>query len=73
MDTTLGDYAVPKGTLVLLLPRPARSSEDNFADPRAFRPERWLDPPIGAHNAAAFPPFGSGPRICPGRSLALST
>ena len=42
--------------------------------PAAFRPERWLgDPgaPGGAHDPAAHLPFGSGPRICPGRSLAL--
>ena len=36
-------------------------------DPHSFRPERWLQ----GEREAAFMPFGSGPRICPGRSLAL--
>ncbi len=70
-EVTLGDVLVPKGTLVFVLPRPAAVSAENFADPLAFRPERWLNPSGGPHNVSAFLPFGSGPRMCPGRSLAL--
>ena len=46
---------------------------DNFAEPLAFRPERWLPerPASQAHVSSASIPFGSGPRICPGRTLAL--
>ena len=45
----------------------------NFANADAFRPARWLGEaaPGDAHRPAASVPFGSGPRICPGRSLAL--
>ncbi len=42
-------------------------------DPTAFRPERWRDGQVAAEmqRSGVFIPFGSGPRICPGRSLAL--
>ena len=70
-DTTLGDYSVPKNTTILLLMRPSAVDGARFADPAAFRPERWLADPPGAHDVSAYAPFGSGPRMCPGRSLAL--
>ena len=71
LDTTLGDFFLPKGTRVVVLLRPAAIDRENFVDPLAFRPERWLEDAGGAHNASALLPFGSGPRMCPGRSLAL--
>ena len=69
-DMALGDILVPKGTLVCALTRPAVLKAENFADPLAFRPERWLDQLDGPHNVSTCMPFGSGPRMCPGRSLA---
>ena len=71
VDTSLGDYFVPKGTTLLLLLRPDAINEANFAAPLAFQPERWLGGVEGAHEPSAFLPFGAGPRMCPGRSLAL--
>ncbi len=70
-DMALGDILVPKGTLVFVLTRPAAVNGENFVDPLAFRPERWLDHSGGPHNVSAYMPFGSGPRMCPGRSLAF--
>jgi cytochrome P450 len=72
-DVVLGGVAVPRGTWVAVLTRPPARDAAHFADPDAFRPERWLGAPPadGAHEPAAHLPFGSGPRICPGRSLAL--
>jgi cytochrome P450/nitrite reductase/ring-hydroxylating ferredoxin subunit len=71
VDTALGDYFVPKGTTLILLFRQPAVDAANFVDPLAFRPERWLGGAEGAHNPAAAMPFGSGPRMCPGRSLAV--
>ena len=71
VDTTLGDFVIPKGVGVAVLSRPAAQEPTNFGDPLAFRPERWLGESVGPHNVKAYIPFGSGPRLCPGRSLAL--
>jgi cytochrome P450/nitrite reductase/ring-hydroxylating ferredoxin subunit len=72
-DVVIGDVAVPKGTWIALHTRPPALDAHNFGDPLAFRPDRWLDAAAtgGAHEVAANIPFGSGPRICPGRTLAL--
>ena len=71
VDTSLGEFFIPKGTTILFLFRPEAVDPMNFVDPLAFKPERWLDAPSGPHNPSAQIPFGSGPRMCPGRSLAL--
>jgi cytochrome P450/nitrite reductase/ring-hydroxylating ferredoxin subunit len=72
-DTAVGDIAVPKGQWIMLLMRPPAVDASHFGEPAAFRPERWLDAAAvaGAHEPSTHMPFGSGPRICPGRSLAL--
>jgi cytochrome P450 len=70
-ETVVGDLLVPKGTRVAVLTRPAACDPDHFVEPQAFRPRRWLGENPGAHEVLAHIPFGSGPRICPGRVLAL--
>src|SRR5262249_12526589 len=74
--TALGDVEVPARTVVVVLTRPPVRDPARFHDPQAFRPERWLPaapgaPAPGPHDASVNIPFGSGPRICPGRTLAL--
>ncbi|MBV8795091.1 MAG: cytochrome P450 [Hyphomicrobiales bacterium] len=71
IDTSLGGYFVPKGTTIVLLLRPQALDPQNFFDPLAFRPERWLEASSAPHDPSAQVPFGAGPRMCPGRSLAL--
>lgn len=72
VDTVLGDITIPAGTGVSVLARPAVLDEEHFADPFVFRPERWMPGgSTGAHEASVHMPFGSGPRLCPGRTLAL--
>jgi cytochrome P450 len=64
---------IPAGTTVVPLTRPAALQSDTFPEPEKFKPERWLGDGNGADapHPQAFMPFGSGPRLCPGRSLAL--
>jgi cytochrome P450/nitrite reductase/ring-hydroxylating ferredoxin subunit len=70
-DTTVADVRVPAGTQIVLLTRAAGMDGKAFSNPADFRPSRWIEPEDGPHEPGAHQPFGSGPRICPGRSLAL--
>jgi len=71
-DTELGGIRVPQGTSVWCLMRGDSVSDRHFANPQAFEPARWLDQGAGAGSAKRVSmPFGAGPRICPGRYLAL--
>jgi len=76
-DTTLGDVAVNKGMFILCIMRPAGLDPQRFEAPERFLPERWLSGGAaagqGVHSAKrVVMPFGAGPRVCPGRYLALT-
>jgi cytochrome P450 len=76
-DTVVGDVAVPKGTVIFMLLRHDNLNEQYFPKAGEFRPDRWLgqaegDAPGTVGNAKRVSmPFGAGPRVCPGRYLAL--
>ena len=72
-DTVLADLRIPAGTVLWLVTRHDSLSAEHFERPQAFAPERWLAADARAGSAArrASIPFGAGPRICPGRYLAL--
>lgn len=71
-ELAIGDVYVPPGCAVQVMTRIPAVSEANFSSPQLFAPERWL-PSSGfaRHEPRVNIPFGSGPRICPGRTLAL--
>jgi cytochrome P450 len=67
-------FELPPRTPVLALTRYIAVHSDNFGAPNEFNPSRWLETgssATGPHNTQAFLPFGTGPRFCPGRNLAL--
>ncbi len=73
-DSVVGDVAVPKDGLVWAVLRHDSVNSQYFDDPDAFKPERWLPDaaqPLSAEARRTSIPFGSGPRMCPGRYLAL--
>jgi cytochrome P450 len=71
-DLVLGDVAVPAGTVIMGLQRVEGLDDRWFADALRFDPERWLGGAgPGRRNKSVSIPFGAGPRICVGRSLAL--
>ena len=74
-DTTIGDIHVPRNTIVLCQIRHDGLNENLVPQAMSFTPERWLSdggPSASATSAKRISmPFGAGPRICPGRYLAL--
>jgi len=71
-DTRVGDVQVPQGMIVMAVMRRDAVSEHHLAHAAAFDPERWLQDAKQAGAAKRLSmPFGAGPRICPGRYLAL--
>ncbi len=71
-DTEIKGIRVPQGMGVWCVMRADSVSEKHFPDALAFEPERWLSQPGVASSAKRVSmPFGAGPRICPGRYLAL--
>lgn len=74
-ETVIGDVRLDKGTVVIGLMRRDSVSEAHLPNASAFLPQRWLlegDPGHAAHSVKRISmPFGAGPRICPGRYLAI--
>jgi cytochrome P450 len=72
-DSEIKGIRVPKGMGLWCVMRGDSVSEQHFPNAQAFEPERWLGGPSGAASSAkrVSMPFGAGPRICPGRYLAL--
>jgi cytochrome P450 len=69
-DTKVGELEVPKGQLIMCLMRAGPTDERRFPDARSFDPERWLSTNANSPKRVTMP-FGAGPRLCPGRYLAL--
>ncbi len=70
----VGGLHLPAGTAVFLLTRYGGLHEHAFTGASQFQPERWLTAPMEprtGHAPQALMPFGGGPRVCPGRSLAF--
>ena len=73
-DVDLCGYLIPRGTAVTMLNRRIANQEAHFGNAAEFDPERWLTPAETRgcpHDTSTFLPFGTGPRFCPGRNLAL--
>jgi cytochrome P450 len=64
----VGGYRLPAGTMLAPAVATVHLDRDSYDDPKAFRPERWLeDSPPGQ----AWIPFGAGRRSCLGAGFAL--
>jgi cytochrome P450 len=68
-DTTLGGHPVAKGTDIWICLYQLHRDARWFADPDAFRPERWLR--NSSPKPFTYMPFGIGPRVCIGQHFAM--
>ncbi|KGA32454.1 cytochrome P450 [Pectobacterium brasiliense] len=68
-NTVIDDFLIKKGTPLLLMLNASGFDDVLFQQPDDFVPERWLE--RGKASFSDLQPFGGGPRMCPGRSLAL--
>lgn len=67
--TQLGPFALPKGSRVLYSPYVTHILPEIYPYPRRFQPGRWTSfapPPY------AYIPFGGGPRLCIGYTMAMT-
>ena len=71
MADHIGAYAVPKDALVLMSQYVTHRHPDFWPDPERFHPERFTPDRVAKRHRFAYFPFGAGPRVCIGKSLAL--
>lgn len=70
-DVVVEGVALPRGTPMFFVLRPAMVDSQHFAEPERFDISRWAaGHPVQPHDARAYMQFGAGPRVCPGRHLA---
>ena len=73
-DIVIDNYQFKKGAKMVALDRFGALNDNYFTDSEKFNPDRWLkkaENKCPVHNMEAFLPFGSGPRFCPGKNLAM--
>jgi cytochrome P450 len=70
-DCELGGFHVPAGTTLGVSQWVTHRDPRYYEEPEAFRPERWLAESIQQLPKYAWFPFGGGPRLCIGASLAM--
>ncbi|OCT95779.1 25-hydroxyvitamin D-1 alpha hydroxylase, mitochondrial [Xenopus laevis] len=68
-DIQVGEYIIPKKTLITLCQYATSRDENVFSNPNEFHPERWLKKEDTHHPYASLP-FGFGKRSCIGRRIA---
>src|SRR5258706_12449118 len=69
-DLVLGGYPVPKGLIVTISPHVIHRDPRWYAEPGAFRPERFSKENEKSLPKYAYLPFSYGPRVCIGNTFA---
>jgi len=70
-EATLGDVLLPKGGYLFCLTRLGAVDPAKVPEAGKYLPERWLDIEQNGTLKRLAMPFGAGPRMCPGRGLAM--
>jgi len=69
-DDRLGDYTIPAGSLVYIVPFVVHRRPSLWPDPERFDPQRFTAERVAARAQFAYLPFGGGPRQCIGNQFA---
>ncbi|KAH8118941.1 cytochrome P450 [Phellopilus nigrolimitatus] len=75
-DDIYNGYFIPEGTTVIVNQWLFLHDPDEYPEPSAFKPERFIPSDSNGHKIAMDPAkvaFGFGRRICPGRHLAMNS
>ena len=70
-DVRVGEYAVPKGSEVLLWIYYTQRDPRYYEEPERFMPERFASDVVAQRPKYAYAPFGAGQRACIGQLFAL--
>lgn len=71
-DTTIGGKAVPKGSLVMVVPWLMHRNPVLWSKPDVFDPDRFRNPKSKKPNKYGYVPFSIGPRICAGLQFGMT-
>lgn len=74
-DTHIGGgYFVPAGTTAMVNMWAITHDGRIWSDPEEFRPERFIEADVTVMGSdLRLAPFGSGRRVCPGKTMGLAT
>ncbi|CAN4088351.1 unnamed protein product [Withania somnifera] len=73
-DTSIGPHLVPAGTTAMVNMWAITHDEKIWSQPEVFMPERFLKEDVSITGSdLRLAPFGSGRRVCPGKTMGLAT
>ncbi|GLD46980.1 cytochrome P450 2J6-like protein, partial [Lates japonicus] len=70
VDTTVNEYIIPKGTIIIPMLHSVLHDESMWETPHSFNPQHFLDEDGKFRKREAFLPFSAGKRVCLGEQLA---
>ena len=70
-EDEINGYRIPAGAQMLIVPYATHRHPDYWKVPEAFHPERFEPAQVAGRPRHAYVPFGTGPRMCVGRHLAM--
>ncbi|KAH6781684.1 cytochrome P450 [Perilla frutescens var. frutescens] len=73
-DTHVGPHFIPAGTTAMVNMWAITHDGEVWPEPERFRPERFLEDDVAIMGSdLRLAPFGSGRRVCPGKSMGHAT
>lgn len=69
-DVEIGEYLIPKGTIVQVCAMATQRDPRFYPEPETFKPERWLEPQPPERPKQAWLAFGGGHHSCIGEGFA---